>query len=319
MSKSKKKHSSKKTQSKDKEKGAQQVETTLHGYPMTGPFTVSQKTGAVWYCDNKKCTYTQHGVYRRYNIQNWRSTKFGKKFTLCDGCVRQYKRKPKIEPQKSASNVNVKVNISGVNPSYQSMQMQPGAYVPMQQQYYNPQYPMQQQPMVNMNMQQPMYNPQYPMQQQQPPQAYNFQQPQQPMMPMQQQYAQPQPQPQPIVPQQPPMPLEEKENVQLDNNNEKIITNGVVKQGWMMKKGDLIKSWKKRYFVLKSNKILNYYESDNAVMVKGTCKLDKVKSVKTKSDQSFEVDTPKRKWCFACKDAKTRDAWVNKIKSVAGI
>ena len=59
------------------------ITTTLHGYPMTGPFTPGGKD--VWYCDNKECKYTQHGVYRRYKIQNWRSSQFGKKFVLCDG------------------------------------------------------------------------------------------------------------------------------------------------------------------------------------------------------------------------------------------
>merc|ERR1712154_320651 len=102
------------------------------------------------------------------------------------------------------------------------------------------------------------------------------------------------------------------------NDNESVKSSGIqiVKQGWMMKKGELIKSWKKRYFVLNSNKILNYYESDKAVMIKGSCSLNKVKSIKKKSGQSFEIDTPKRKWCFACRDDKVMDEWVQAIKSI---
>lgn len=111
-----------------------------------------------------------------------------------------------------------------------------------------------------------------------------------------------------------PIDLEKKTE---ENNASKSGGIQIVKQGWMMKKGDIVKSWKKRYFVLKTNQTLNYYESDNAVMVKGTCMLNKVKSVKKKSGQSFDIDTPKRKWQFACKDTKTRDDWVAKIRKVA--
>ena len=117
--------------------------------------------------------------------------------------------------------------------------------------------------------------------------------------------------------------IPENEGLKNDNNNMNNNNGGsgiqILKQGWMMKKGDIVKSWKKRYFVLKSNQTLNYYESDNAVMIKGTCQLNKVKSVKKKSTQSFEVQTPKRKWCFACKDQQTRDDWVSKVKQVANV
>ena len=124
----------KKRQSKNKKNGKQKVNavengqyqifTTLHGYAMTGPFPSGQD---VWYCDHKKCQYTQYGVFRRYKIERWRSSKFGKKFTLCDGCVRQYKRPNPNQLQKNPSTVNVKLNINGAYP------MQPAA-IPLQQQ-----------------------------------------------------------------------------------------------------------------------------------------------------------------------------------------
>ena len=109
------KNKGKQQQASNSEKtGDFQIDTTLHGYPMVGPFTPGQKD--VWYCDNKTCGYTQHGVYRRYKIQNWRSSQFGKKFVLCDGCVRQYQKvQPVQQPINGiggASNVNVKVNMN---------------------------------------------------------------------------------------------------------------------------------------------------------------------------------------------------------------
>jgi len=259
---------------------------------MIGPFPSGQD---VWYCDHKQCQYTQYGVFRKYKIERWRSSKFGKKFTLCDGCVRQFLRpNPNQQMQKQPSNVNVKININGAYPM-----QQPGAMQPMQQPQQQPQqqyYGMQNQAIS-------------------PPQAYTqpiqYQQPYIPMEQLQQQ-AHPlnkynnlaqQLQTQPSQPAPP-------QNIKKESGND------IVKQGYMMKKGDLIKNWKKRYFVLKSNKILNYYESDNAVMVKGSCSLKKVNNVKKKSGQSFEIDTPKRKWCFACKDEKVRDAWVQAIQHV---
>merc|ERR1712176_407467 len=79
----------------------------------------------VWYCDNKTCQYTKHGVYRKYRIENWKSSKFGKKFVLCDGCVRQYEQQPVyIQPVE----VQVGVNLPPQNGSYVANNgQQPGA------------------------------------------------------------------------------------------------------------------------------------------------------------------------------------------------
>lgn len=54
-------------------------------------------------------------------------------------------------------------------------------------------------------------------------------------------------------------------------------------------------------------------------LVKGTCPLHKATRVMKKSTQSFQVHTPKRNWCFACKDTATRDEWVAQIKAVAQV
>ena len=173
-----------------------------------------------------------------------------------------------------------------------------------------------------------------------PPQAYtqpiqyqqpyvygqnNVQYPQQPMyqqsMHAQNAYAQQMSvqQPHPVILQQ---QSTESTLYQNENVNTKTVPSKkgggieIIRQGYMMKKGDLIKSWKKRYFVLKTNKSLDYYESSDAVMIKGACSLSKAKGVKKKSGHSFEIDTPKRRWCFACKDDQIRDQWVQAIQSV---
>merc|ERR1719228_2118004 len=93
----------------------------------------------------------------------------------------------------------------------------------------------------------------------------------------------------------------------------------IVQQGWMMKEGGLVKSWKRRYFVLKTNKVLNYYESDNSSMVKGNVTLSEVVSVQKKQKKSFSLVTQKRTWNFACASTEVRDKWVDNIANVAGL
>merc|ERR1711933_282866 len=90
----------------NKNSDLQRIMTTLHGYDMIGPY--SPDKNMVWYCDNKTCQYTKHGLYRKYRIQNWRSSRFGKKFVLCDGCIWQYQRPEKQEP--ITVNVEIKMN-----------------------------------------------------------------------------------------------------------------------------------------------------------------------------------------------------------------
>lgn len=97
------------------------VRTTLHGYDMIGPYTPHKNM--VWYCDNKTCRYTKHGLYRKYRIENWRSTKFGKKFTLCDGCVRQYEQQQPVYIVQPPT-VHVQVDMNMPQPSAPMAPMQ---------------------------------------------------------------------------------------------------------------------------------------------------------------------------------------------------
>merc|ERR1719410_118388 len=140
--KKKQKNKKKNNKNDDDIGGGYEVYTTLHGYSMIGPFPSGQD---VWYCDHKQCQYTQYGVFRKYKIDRWRSSKFGKKFTLCDGCVRQFIRpNPNQQMQKQPSNVNVKININGALPyNYQPggemmQQQQPQQYYGMQNQAISP-------------------------------------------------------------------------------------------------------------------------------------------------------------------------------------
>ncbi|KAN0052819.1 hypothetical protein ACTA71_006926 [Dictyostelium dimigraforme] len=50
-------------------------------------------------------------------------------------------------------------------------------------------------------------------------------------------------------------------SVNSENNN--IPTGGIIKQGWMKKRGTKNKSWKKRYFILDMKKTLRYYKDNS--------------------------------------------------------
>mmetsp|Transcript_52326 Transcript_52326/g.86609 ORF Transcript_52326/g.86609 Transcript_52326/m.86609 type:complete len:280 (-) Transcript_52326:182-1021(-) len=101
----------------------QQKMTTLHGYAMVGPYQPAKDS--VWYCDHKQCVYTQHGVYRKYKITNWRSSQFGKKFILCDGCVQQFGKQETIVIQP-APTIDVNLNMNAQpQPQYYVQPPQP--------------------------------------------------------------------------------------------------------------------------------------------------------------------------------------------------
>jgi len=308
--------------------GGQSIETTLHGYAMVGPFSPGPKD--VWYCDHPQCRYTQHGLYRRYNIENWRSSKFGKKFVLCDGCVRLH-RKQQIQHQQQASapNVNVSLNING---GFQRQQ-------PAPQPFYA--QPMSMAQPVPMNQSQGQF-------QDHGHQQSAFEQQGQQMVPFSNAKIADIP---PdggygaasdfksnegavlntgaLTPITPPTASDDEQFAATPPEDDSALStfNGltlghgvrIVQRGWMMKKGQMVKNWKRRYFVLKSDGVLNYYESDNSSMVKGRAELTEALRVDRKNKKSLDVVTPKRTWSFLCATTELRDEWAENIEIVAGI
>ena len=76
--------------------------------------------------------------------------------------------------------------------------------------------------------------------------------------------------------------------------------------GFLVKEGAVVKSWKKRYFVLK-NEELTYSKKDNADNL-GAIDMEDVKSVHTveykKKKFCFAVNTPKRTYYLVADDEK---------------
>eukprot|EP01084_Bolivina_argentea_P238234 400239_1 len=106
---------------------------------------------------------------------------------------------------------------------------------------------------------------------------------------------------------------------------DKYIYGGVIKQGWMFKKGDKNKGWKRRYFVLNEHKQIKYYQDFEKTSFCGVINVNKVSSItngKVYNDEfkyAFQLITGKRIWILCCKDMKEREEWHNQIKSVRGV
>jgi len=93
----------------------------------------------------------------------------------------------------------------------------------------------------------------------------------------------------------------------------------IIKKGVMLKKGGIVKSWKRRHFILKSDKYLYYYEktmenNETLYHLRGCADLTNITSIKITEDKTFEIVTPKRTWYFACQNNDERDQWVQTIK-----
>lgn len=95
---------------------------------------------------------------------------------------------------------------------------------------------------------------------------------------------------------------------------DKYIYGGIVKKGWLWKKGQQNKGWKKRYFVLNEYKQIKYYETENDLKAtfKGTIRLNEILAItngKVYSDEykfTFRLITEKRIWILCAKDLKER-------------
>lgn len=99
-------------------------------------------------------------------------------------------------------------------------------------------------------------------------------------------------------------------------NNAKIYNEpSIVKKGWMLKRGNIVKSWKRRYFVLKEDRQLFFYSNDQTSTVKGVAQFFEIEQIVKHDKQIFSVQLKGgRNWHFSCKDEADRDDWCLKLK-----
>lgn len=96
---------------------------------------------------------------------------------------------------------------------------------------------------------------------------------------------------------------------------DKYIYNGILKRGWLEKRGEKNTAWKRRYFVLNQYKQLKYYQDDTLKKHLGTIQLNQV--IKTElhkdKDYTFHLITDNRVWVLASKNATDRRQWVDVV------
>jgi hypothetical protein len=90
----------------------------------------------------------------------------------------------------------------------------------------------------------------------------------------------------------------------------------LVRSGWMLKRGNVRKSWKKRFFKFYSDQDLYYFDKEDNMKEKGLAKLQDARVVKKVGNNSLQVVTPKREWHFVCQNTQERDDWVRIISAI---
>ncbi|ETO27223.1 hypothetical protein RFI_09906 [Reticulomyxa filosa] len=99
----------------------------------------------------------------------------------------------------------------------------------------------------------------------------------------------------------------------ITKQTEEDKTQGIVRKGWMTKQGGSIKTWKKRFCVLRQDKTLTYYDSEKMKekSMKGIADFMWAFMIKRVEDKEFQVSTADRVWAFKCKTKEDRDAWID--------
>lgn len=90
--------------------------------------------------------------------------------------------------------------------------------------------------------------------------------------------------------------------------------------GWLMKQGEYIKTWRRRWFVLKQGKIF-WFKSDVVTpdsVPRGVVEVKKCLSIKGAEDiinkpHAFEVSTTESSMFFIADSDKEKEDWINAV------
>mmetsp|Transcript_63726 Transcript_63726/g.101414 ORF Transcript_63726/g.101414 Transcript_63726/m.101414 type:complete len:368 (+) Transcript_63726:30-1133(+) len=97
---------------------------------------------------------------------------------------------------------------------------------------------------------------------------------------------------------------------------DKYICCGVLKRGYLQKRGGTNTAFKRRYFVLKNNKMLKYYANESCDKYLGSIPLNaviKLKAHKDKDKYTFHLVTENRIWILCAPTFKDRKQWMSAI------
>jgi hypothetical protein len=97
-----------------------------------------------------------------------------------------------------------------------------------------------------------------------------------------------------------------------------LADRGIHKQGWATKCGGFIKSWKRRWFVLRGQ-LLHYYVSEGGEE-KGTIELMGAMGVERAPECKFQpalkIDVPHRTYYMVCDTMEEVDEWIESMNTV---
>jgi len=96
------------------------------------------------------------------------------------------------------------------------------------------------------------------------------------------------------------------------------------RQGWVYKKGLVVKSWKKRWLKFVGDDHLYYYKNPSdknhcgSISLKNLGQIDSVSEVDGKSF-CFIVSTPKRRYLISCENGADMFVWINNIRVASAL
>lgn len=108
-------------------------------------------------------------------------------------------------------------------------------------------------------------------------------------------------------------------NVWMKWLNQTVFGNEI-HHGWLIKKGDRIQSWRKRFFTLSDLKELRYFEDETQKKCKGIIDLNGVSIIRHGDKEqygyeySIEIITPDRTWVLVTPFHDMREEWMEKIE-----
>ncbi|ETO12390.1 Rho GTPase activating protein, partial [Reticulomyxa filosa] len=117
--------------------------------------------------------------------------------------------------------------------------------------------------------------------------------------------------------------LSAKDNFDLhswQNAIENAAFGGRLHQGWLVKRGEMRKSWKKRWFVVFDTHEMRYYDNEQNMTPMGLIKLHEVLLMCPGDEDQYTLPytvqllTPDRNWVLAAKSQQQRDEWLLRLK-----
>lgn len=90
--------------------------------------------------------------------------------------------------------------------------------------------------------------------------------------------------------------------------------------GWLMKQGEFLSSWRRRWFVLKDGRLF-WFKTDHVtqgIEPRGMIKIDNCLSIKGAEEAinrpfAFEVSTPDMSMYFIAESEKEKEDWINSV------